>query len=37
MATQQEKIREMANKKLLNGEQKKVLYKLKELEKIIAE
>lgn len=28
MATQEDKIREMANKKLLNGEQKKVLYKL---------
>lgn len=28
MPTQQEVIREMANKKLLNGEQKKVLYKL---------
>lgn len=28
MPTQQDKIREMANKKLLNGEQKKVLYKL---------
>lgn len=31
MATQQEKIREMANKKLLSGEQKKVLYKLFEV------
>lgn len=28
MATQIEKIKEMANKKLLNGEQKRVLYKL---------
>jgi len=28
MATQMEKIKEMASKKLLNGEQKKVLYKL---------